>query len=120
MRTVTYLVATTLDGFIAAPDGSFDFFPMSEEYARVLTEDYAETFPTHVREALGVSDPGSHFDTVVSGFSTYDIGPRSGYPSPYRHLEQYVVSSRADRAAAPRHPADLHRPGDCGAGAQGP
>jgi dihydrofolate reductase len=101
MRTLTYLVATTLDGFIAAPDGSFDFFPMSEEYARVLTEDYPETFPTHVRDALGVTDPGTHFDTVVSGFSTYEVGPRSGYPSPYRHLEQYVVSTRLTE---PPHP----------------
>jgi dihydrofolate reductase len=101
MRTLTYLAAVTLDGYIAAPDGSFDFFPMSEEYARLVAEEYPETMPTHVRSALGITAPGTRFDTVVSGFATYDVGPRSGFPSPYSHLEQYVVSTRLE---APPHP----------------
>ena len=101
MRTLTYLAAVTLDGYIAAPDGSFDFFPMSEEYARLVAEEYPETMPTHVRSALGITAPGTRFDTVVSGFATYDVGPRSGFPSPYSHLQQYVVSTRLE---APPHP----------------
>ena len=101
MRTLTYLAAVTLDGYIAAPDGSFDFFPMSDEYARLIAEEYPETMPTHVRSALGITAPGTRFDTVVSGFATYDVGPRTGFPSPYSHLEQYVVSTRLE---APPHP----------------
>ena len=101
MRTLTYLAAVTLDGYIAAPDGSFDFFPMSEEYARLVAEEYPDTMPTHVRSALGITAPGTRFDTVVSGFATYDVGPRSGFPSPYSHLQQYVVSTRLE---APPHP----------------
>jgi dihydrofolate reductase len=101
MRTLTYFVAATLDGFIAAPDGSFDFFPYSEEYAEVIASEYPETMPTHVRQAVGVTAEGTRFDTVVSGFATYDVGPKSGFPSPYSHLQQYVVSRRLSE---PPHP----------------
>lgn len=101
MRNLSYFVAVTLDGFIAAPDGSFDFFPFSRQYQELVVSDYPETLPTHIRTALGVTDMGRHFDTVVSGFATYDVGPKSGFPSPYSHLRQLVVSTRL---ASPPHP----------------
>jgi dihydrofolate reductase len=101
MRTLTYFVAATLDGFIAAPDGSFDFFPVSEEYLKLIVDDYPETLPSHVRAAMGVTAAGNTFDTVLSGFSTYEVGPRAGIPSPYAHLRQYVVSTRLTE---PPHP----------------
>jgi dihydrofolate reductase len=101
MRSLTYFVAATLDSFIAAPDGQFDFFPFSDEYAEVVVRDYPETLPTHIRQALGVTAEGTRFDTVISGFATYDVGPQTGYPSPYSHLIQYVVSSRLTE---PLHP----------------
>ena len=101
MRSLTYFVAATLDGFIAGPDGDFDFFPVSDEYAEVVVRDYPETLPTHIRDALGVTAEGTRFDTVISGFATYDVGPRTGYRSPYGHLVQYVVSTRLTE---PPHP----------------
>ena len=101
MRRLTYFVAVTLDGFIAAPDGNADFFAPSDKYLQVIAEDYPETLPSHVRDALGVTAGGTRFDTVISGFATYQIGPDAGFPSPYRHLEQFVVSSRLRE---PPHP----------------
>jgi len=101
MRSLTYFVATTLDGFIAGPDGRYDFFEMSEAYLQLIVEEYPETLPSHVRAALGVTAPGTRFDTVISGFATYDVGPKAGFPSPYSHLEQYVVSTRLDAAPHP-------------------
>jgi dihydrofolate reductase len=101
VRKLTYFVAATLDGFIAAPDGSFDFFPVSDEYHQHVVEHYPETLPSHVRSALGVTAVGTRFDTVVSGFATYDVGPRTGFPSPYSHLQQYVVSTRLSEAPHP-------------------
>ena len=101
VRKLTYFVAATLDGFIAAPDGSFDFFPVSDEYQQHVVEHYPETLPSHVRSALGVTAVGTRFDTVVCGFATYDVGPRTGFPSPYSHLQQYVVSRRLSE---PLHP----------------
>ncbi|MET1005402.1 MAG: dihydrofolate reductase family protein [Propionibacteriaceae bacterium] len=104
MRSLTYFVAATLDGFIAAPDGRYDFFPMSDEYLKLIVEEYPETLPSHVRAALGVTALGTRFDTVVSGFATYDVGPKAGFPSPYAHLQQYVVSTRLTEAPHP----DVH------------
>ena len=101
VRNLTYFVAVTLDGFIAGPDGSFDFFPFSQQYEDLVTSDYPETLPSHFRQALGVNAEGRRFDTVVSGFATYEVGLRSGFPSPYNHLRQYVVSTRL---TSPPHP----------------
>ena len=104
MRSLTYLVACSLDGFIAAPDGSIDAFPTSDEYAAYVLQHFPETVPTHLRSVLGVTGPGRQFDTVVSGYRTYAVGPDTGHPSPYSHLEQHVVSRRL---RTPPHP-DIH------------
>ncbi|GGZ26179.1 deaminase [Streptomyces olivaceoviridis] len=95
MRKLTYFVAGTIDGFIAGPDGEYDFFApyLTEDYLPHLTVDFPETLSTPARAALGVADaPNTHFDTVVMGRGTYEPGLAAGLTSPYAHLRQIVVS----------------------------
>lgn len=101
MRKLVYFIATTLDGFIAGRDGSTDFFSMDEPYLRQLEEEFPETFPAHVRVALGIDAPGTHFDTVVMGRGTYDPALRLGITSPYAHLRQVVFSRSLAPATDP-------------------
>ncbi len=92
MRNLVYFVAGTIDGFIAAPDGSWDFFVLEDDVTSFLTERYPETLPTHVRGALGSTAPNRVFDTVLMGRRTYEPALREGIPSPYAHLTQFVFT----------------------------
>ncbi|MGW6912388.1 dihydrofolate reductase family protein [Kitasatospora sp. NPDC054939] len=95
MRKLTYLIATTVDGFIAAPDGDFEFFMpyVKGDFLTHLVTEYPETLPTPGRAALGAADaPNKRFDTVVMGRATYDPGLKAGLTSPYAHLRQIVLS----------------------------
>ncbi|MBL1109849.1 dihydrofolate reductase [Streptomyces sp. 5-8] len=95
MRKLTYFIGITIDGFIAAPDGDFDFLMahVTEDYVPHLVAEYADTLPTPGRAALGVTDaPNTRFDTVVMGRATYDPGLAVGVTSPYAHLRQIVLS----------------------------
>ena len=94
MRNLVYFVACTVDGFIAREDGSFDFFPTTGAHLSHLVEEYPETMPAPAREAFGItSTPNRHFDAVVMGRLTYEVGTKAGLTSPYPQLRQYVVSS---------------------------
>ena len=102
MRTLTYYVASTIDGFIATPDGSVDFFPVGGDHGPIITARYPETVPTKIRESLGIDSPGDTFDTVVMGRKTHDFGVRTGTSRPYSHLRQFVVSSTLPEAPDPQ------------------
>jgi dihydrofolate reductase len=67
-----------------------------------IAASYPETLPTPVREQLGLTAPGTRFDTVVMGRNTYTPALEAGIRSPYAHLDQYVVS--ATLPASPPRP----------------
>ena len=74
MARVQYLVASTLDGYIAHRDGTFDGFAWDDE----VVADFFASIQT--------------FSTVVMGRKTYEVGLREGKVSPYPHLRQIVFS----------------------------
>lgn len=93
MRRLVYFVSVTQDGFIAGPDGEFDFFVMTDGFAKTLNVRYPETVPTDLREAVGITEENKVFDTVLMGRTTYEVGLPYGVVSPYQQLEQYVFST---------------------------
>lgn len=96
MPRLTYLVATTLDGFIAGPGGGdpsgADFFPVTPDLVEFLAGHYPETLPAPARAALGVEGPGATFDTVIEGRASYELGLDAGLEDAYPHLRHLVVS----------------------------
>jgi dihydrofolate reductase len=115
LRKLTYFIACTVDGFIAREDGSFDFFPMTGEHLPYIVEEYPETIPGHLRDVLGVRGGNRHFDTILMGRKTYEVGLSIGVTSPYAHLRQYVMSRTmpespsADVRLVSTDPVDLVR-----------
>jgi len=45
MAKLVYFVAVSADGFIASPDGAFDFFPVEGEHITAQAEALPETLP---------------------------------------------------------------------------
>ncbi|NTX56495.1 dihydrofolate reductase [Myxococcus sp. CA051A] len=83
-RKLAYHVATTLDGFIAREDDSFDCFANEGDH---VTE-YLATLRT--------------YGAVVMGRRTYDIGLKFNVTDPYPYLETYVVSRTMKESPNPR------------------
>lgn len=97
MRKLVYYIASTLDGFIAGPDGADPtgpdgFWPIPEDYIAHLIAEYPETLPGPARAALSVTAEGTHFDTVVEGRRSYEIGIKAGVTDAYPHLRHLVFS----------------------------
>ncbi len=96
LRKLTYFIATSVDGFIGAPNGDGDFFysHVDAEFAGHLAAEYPETVSAQGRVHLGIADAAPRrFDAVIMGRNTYEAGLKQGVTSPYGHLpEQYVVS----------------------------
>lgn len=101
MRTLTYYIATTLDGFIAREDGSFGEFPWDDEFGAHILEQYPETFPAHLRGDGYTKDDNRVFDVVLMGRSTYEVGLDAGVTCPYPTLDQYVFSRSMSESPDP-------------------
>lgn len=96
MRELTYLVATSLDGYIADSNGGFDAFPTVGDHIDAYARELPEIFPAPALDALGITPRNETFDTVVMGWNTFAVGLPHGLDDPYPHLRQ-VVFSRMDR-----------------------
>lgn len=97
MRKLVYYIATTLDGFIAGPDGADPtgpdgFWPLPADYVRHIADHYPETLPAPARAALSVTAEGTCFDTVLEGRRSYEIGLKAGLTDAYPHLRHLVFS----------------------------
>jgi dihydrofolate reductase len=103
MRDLTYYVATSLDGRIAAPDGSFDAFPTTGDHLEMILEEWRDTLPAPALGALGLESDGTRFDTVLMGWNTYAVGFPHGLYDPYPHLDQVVFSRRERDDRVPAH-----------------
>lgn len=95
MRKLVYYTAVSLDGYIAGPQGEYDFYPMCDDMTAWITERYPETLPTHLRELVGMplDAPNRTLDTILMGRGAYEPGLAAGTDSPYNHMKQYVFSS---------------------------
>ena len=92
MRNLVYYIATSLDGFIARPDGSFEDFPWNDEFIADLQTAFPETFPAPFWNGEHGRVENQRFDTVLMGRKTYEVGLREGLTNPYPTLDQYVFS----------------------------
>ncbi len=103
MRKLIYYVATTLDGFIAGPEGgdpsAQSFFPVTPDLVEFIASKFPETLPAPAREALGIAGPGHVFDTVLEGRASYEVGVAAGLDDAYPHLRHLVFSTTLATAA---------------------
>ncbi|MFJ5549775.1 dihydrofolate reductase family protein [Streptomyces sp. NPDC093225] len=107
MPKLVYFIASTLDGFIAGPDGTDPtgpggFWAPAEDYIKHLVAEYPETLPGPARAALGITAEGTRFDTVVEGRKSYEIGLAVGVTDAFPHLRHLVFSRTLTESPDPR------------------
>ncbi|GAB11736.1 hypothetical protein GOARA_087_00290 [Gordonia araii NBRC 100433] len=93
MAELVYLVAVSLDGYIAGPDHQYDTFATEGDHMQDLFDNYPDALPTHFAEHMGLDQSRGRFGAVVMGADTYAMG-LPNVTSPYRHLDQYVFTHR--------------------------
>ena len=95
MRKLTYYVASSIDGFIGAPDGSADAFTTTGDHMTTIATEYPDTLPVHIRSHFGVAAdaPNRHFDAVLMGRRTYEPTIDAGLTNAFPHLRNYVFST---------------------------
>lgn len=97
MRKLIYLIASTIDGFIAEADRSDPtgkVFLLEGDHGPVLTAEYPEMVPGHWREAAGLAGvENKHFDTVLEGRVSYTMALAEGVENAYPHLHHVVFST---------------------------
>lgn len=104
MRKLTYLVATSIDGFIAEagggdPTSTPGFFVNEGDHNTALLRDYPEMIPTVARPVFGIEDvPNKEFDTVLEGRKSYELGLAAGLDDAYEHLRHVVFSTTMTEA----------------------
>ncbi|MGI5145862.1 dihydrofolate reductase family protein [Plantactinospora sp. CA-294935] len=106
MRKLVYYIAATVDGYIAGPDGADPtgpngFWPIPEDYLNHLVSEYPETLPGPARTALSVTAVGTHFDTVLEGRLSYEVGLRVGVTDAFPHLRHLVFSTTLSTSPDP-------------------
>jgi dihydrofolate reductase len=101
MSRLIYFIACTVDRFIARKDGSFDFFLMEGEHIVDLLSTFPETIPIHLRGMLGIMADNQHFDSVLMGRRTYEVGVKEGITNPYPHMNQYLFSRTLQQSPDP-------------------
>jgi dihydrofolate reductase len=105
LRKLVYYVSVTLDGFIAGPEGGDpsgeSHFPQHEDLIELIVSEFPETLPGPARQAMGIEGPGRHFDTVLEGRSSYEVGLAGGLTNAYPHLRHIVFSTTMAQSPDP-------------------
>jgi len=83
MSELVYYIASSVDGFIAHSDGSFDGFEWDDQVVSDFVSDQA------------------NFGTVLMGRKTYDVGVKEGITSPYPPMRQIVFSKTVQTTLDP-------------------
>jgi dihydrofolate reductase len=105
LRRLVYLIAVTLDGFIAGPEGGDpsgeSYLPVPGDLIEFIAAEYPETLPGPARQAMGIDGPGKRFDTVLEGRSSYEVGLAAGITNAYPHLRHLVFSTTMEESPDP-------------------